>query len=598
MVPSGRHISGSQQAKTNLNQHLRVYKDLKCPNCSSDIYWGTHKCRRCGRDFPEGLTAEIDRRKMMHYIPIEYGSIVREHWISNIIIATIVALLLLLVILFLTAGVFVSNIRMSYVVTWAFFVTILTSAMLIIFNLADTRNKMLNKSNLLYTIFLMGLSGIVIGFVGLIQIGVYGANEFELVVCATFIILAAVALAGARTIWPIISITHGIFIGTAAFFLGWLLLRTSVKSHWIDSVLYSAGNPAGTVLVLIIGLIALLSGSYLIFHGTPFQIRMSNCYPTMFTGLIFLSIFSFFRAALFRPELYLTYLEALIFILGLFLTGLGLLLFIRKKYVDFIIQSHLNRTKLALNDIELKHSNGKFKQSLELYEKLLNNNPALVFGSSNSHPILELLGINFIHSMPPKRKETKSSGPIHEKNVDEVGKSAEEDKKKDVKEEPDEIEAKGIDNKATDVESDVKDEVMEPFQSKDDKEEEDEEDPELIQAEALALLKKSSFYEQAGQRYKALSCIERSIKLDRSRPESWIQLGNITSKIGMPWEKIKGYYEWVVDLKLKAVSSWVEQDDVPPQYALWLLEELALLKRIMMNIGRTHRTLRRSPSKA
>ena len=126
----------------------------------------------------------------------------------------------------------------------------------------------------------------------------------------------------------------------------------------------------------------------------------------------------------------------------------------------------------------------------------------------------------------------------------------------------------------------------------DDEKLDSEEEEELRRAEALALLKKSGFYEKSGQRQKALACIERSIKLDRGRAEAWIQLGNLSSKVGGNWDTIKGYYDWVVDLKLRMIQNWVSHEDVPPQYLLWFMEELSVLKRNLHALGRAMKATR------
>jgi tetratricopeptide (TPR) repeat protein len=294
---------------------------------------------------------------------------------------------------------------------------------------------------------------------------------------------------------------------------------------------------------------------------------------------------------------------------------MGLLLFARKKLADSYLQTHLAFSQRVLAQAENQYAKGDHRGALDKLEKLLLQNPTLAFGESNDHPALELLGIDFV----PRQVKDEPVKTISEKKaiedpeaVEEApgardqatgeargvgaearGNSEESEKIKDADASPEprapsteEAPSPGPPTPSTDTDPGPRAPSTE--ESKLNPEEEEE----LRRAEALALLKKSSFYEKSGQRQKALACIERSIKLDRGRAEAWIQLGNLSSKVGGNWDTIRGYYDWVVDLKLRMIQNWVSHEDVPPQYLLWFMEELSVLKRNLHALGRAMKTLR------
>ncbi|UCH89701.1 MAG: APC family permease [Thermoplasmata archaeon] len=560
-------------------EHLRAYKDIKCPLCGSYVYWGTHSCRRCGAVLPEELKEEVDRRSMMHYITVDYNAIARERTITYIIFITFIAIISLTVITAFNTKSILEDIRINYIVSWAFFICIILGTMATLFYLANPKNKMLNKSNLLFTLIIMGISGLCIGFVAMIQVAVYGGSGTDLLACAIFIILSASSIAGGRRAWPLVTPLQIIFLSMGITLLSWPLIKTVVNDDWWQSFIGSVGGPLGSFIVIIIGVIALIASSYFIFNTTTFNIKMNNCYPTWLAGMIFLALFTFLRAALFEVDLTLSYVQALLCIMGILLFITGFLLLLRKKLADRYIQNHLKRSKKGVEVAARLYDEGDYEGALKRYENLITDNPCIAFGSNNSHPTLEILGITFVHTQGKRKTGTgKRTG----KESLEITEPSDQDAKENDKN-GDEFEEEDKDKEAG---AEGNDEARVTV------EEEEEMDAGLILAEAEALFKKSILYEKSGMRQKALNAIEQSIKLDRSRADSWIRLGHLISQKGGDWDKIKGYYNWSIDLKLHTIQAWVEKYSVPSQYTLWLLEELALLKKSMLGMGKTLRTLR------
>lgn len=581
MKRSSKHTERNPGRSKGFQGYLRAYNDLKCPFCGSNVYWGTHSCRRCGKDFPDNLVAEVDRRGMMHYIPIEYESIKRERHLSYIIIFTSLMLMFLLALSILGIDAVVSDIKVLYVTSWAFFVSTIISSMLTIYYLAQPDNQIINKQNLLLTLFFMGLTGLTVGFLGLIHVAVSNGREIELLVGAVFVVFAALSLAGARPIWPRLKFLQIFLILFGTVIIAWSLITSFIQSNWITALLSTAGNTAGSIIVLSIGLVTIIAGTYSIFHGTPFYIRLNNCYPTWFAGITLLALFTFIRAALFRPEINLNYFETFVLVSGILLIIIGLHMFVRKNITDNILRAHLARSRRELSIAENDYSRGKYNSALKRYESLVTGSPCLSFGVKNEHPILEVMGINFV---PDPKKQSKA---------DNIFGQTEDISEESFDEEKTEVESDVSEENKTDTDKDHTDESTEKEDTLlDGKETEEEKDPDLIHAEATALLKKANFYEKAGMRRKALACLERSIKLDRSRAESWIKLGHILAQLGDSWDKIRSYYEWVIDIKLKMIQEWVEKEPVPSRYSVWLLEEMSVLKSSLLGIGRTLRTLR------
>jgi tetratricopeptide (TPR) repeat protein/predicted RNA-binding Zn-ribbon protein involved in translation (DUF1610 family) len=603
---NGKSAGGGEadtESSGKSESYLRAYKDLNCPHCGSHVYWGTHRCRRCGLDFPEKLNAEIDKRSMMHYIPIDYSAIKKEQNLVNVIILTVVGLLLLLLIATLLSKPISEDIEVFYVFSWAFFISTIVSTMFSIFFMSETETGIVTKPNVQLSMVIMGATGIGIGSVGFIQVAVFPSGDFELVVCAAFVVLSALAIAAGRPVWPRLSPGQVVPIAVAAAFISWPLLKAFIRVDWSKNFWYSVGNPFATFMVFSIGLAVLIAGTYILFHGQNFKIRMNSCYPVWFSGVAFLSLGTFFRAALFRSNMNLSYLEAMLLLVGIVLTSTGLLLFMRKKMTDNYIRSHLRTQQLRFEDAERQYAK-----------------KVLAFGTTNEHPALELLGVDFVYKPKPVDGKTKHDGNLRnpsrsQKSISYNSRAFRNSKKRGAiegekkrggeneseKNQNDKENGKDTgrvdggnseDDALTDENDDADDEIDVDEDLQDYTEIEDEEERELRQAEALALLKKSTFYEKAGQRRKAIASLERSLKLDRSRAETWIRLGHVTSQLGGSWDKIRGYYEWVIDLKLKAIAEWVESRSVPPQYALWMLEESSVLKDTMLGIGRTFRSLK------
>jgi tetratricopeptide (TPR) repeat protein len=582
------------------SHHLRAFSDLKCPSCGSNVYWGTHRCRRCGLDFPEELVSEIDKRSMMHYIPINYDGISRERDINNLLVYTITGLIILIILSSLTREVVVSDIKASYIISWIFFIVVLISVMMTVYYLTELRDLILNKTNLMFAVLLMAVVGLVTGFVAIIHVALYSGSEIELLACATFIILSAFVLAAGRPYWSYISTVQLQLVSIGTICITWASLRTLMYEEWFYSFFKIGGGPAITIIIMAVGITAIYAGAYYIFTNTELNIKMTISYPIWFAGISFMAVLTFSKSALFKKDLVFNYVETMLFSTGIVLISISLFLLLRKYSADRAISNHLNRSKATLALAENLYEKGKYSVSIKLYEKLLADNPCLIFGSNNSHPTLELLGIYYIYSRGNSKKHLLDGPPgknegLKKESLNDLKEPLDNDPVGDVYEDIEDEKADSKDGSAPESASEKSDGDTEEYSDGDDPEKsgnDGKEDPELISAEASALLKKSMFYEKAGMRQKALMAIERSIKLDRSRAEAWIRLGHLNSQIGGSWDRIKGYYDWVIDLKLHAIQKWTETETVPPRYSLWLLEELAVLKNNLRGMGRALRTMR------
>jgi tetratricopeptide (TPR) repeat protein len=549
-------------------------------------------------DFPEELVSEIDKRSMMHYIPINYDGISRERDLNNLLVYTITGLIILIILSSLTREAVVSDIKASYIISWIFFIVILISVMMTVYYLTELRDLILNKTNLMFAVLLMAVVGLVTGFVAIIHVALYSGSEIELLACATFIILSAFVLAAGRPYWSYISSVQIQLVSIGTICITWASLRTLMYEEWLYSFFKIGGGPAITIIIMAVGITAIYAGAYYIFTNTELNIKMTISYPIWFAGISFFAVLTFSKAALFKKDLVFNYVETMLFSTGIVLISISLFLLLRKYSADRTISNHLNRSKATLALAENLYLKGKYSESIKLYEKLLADNPCLIFGSNNSHPTLELLGIYYIYSRGNSKKRLVDGPPG---KSEELTKVAQNDLKEPLDKNPDgdvDIEneiggskdgpSPGPASEKSDVDMVEHSDGNDPENGGDD----DKEDPELISAEASALLKKSMFYEKAGMRQKALMAIERSIKLDRSRAEAWIRLGHLNSQIGGSWDRIKGYYDWVIDLKLHAIQKWTETETIPPRYSLWLLEELSVLKKNLRGMGRALRTMR------